>query len=316
MIAFTTNIAGINMHDGPAVLPMIAENDLLTLTREPNNPVDANAVLVYYGKHKLGYIPAHNAARIAPFLDSGGHLNATLGHSGIEGNHIWAQIRVSEQNPSVQDIPQQTAPRIPQSALPEKTKTRWDRWVLGGLGFLFIGTTINMCADSQFTVKNTSATDSVLADTSPAKTAISVETGNTWSYSDKADKMNGTVYVAELTANNLLEFDFPHNGRSSANFTIRKKNGQTDVFLEVSKGQFMANVVDGGMVRIKFDNKNPVTYSILSPSDGSTEYILFNSTSSLIRKVKKSKRMIIESEFYQSGLKQMEFNVAGLKWNH
>jgi hypothetical protein len=44
---------------------------LLDLKREPKNPADPNAVAIFWGGYKLGWVPRGLAAEIAPFMDSG-----------------------------------------------------------------------------------------------------------------------------------------------------------------------------------------------------------------------------------------------------
>jgi hypothetical protein len=43
----------------------------LILKREPTNKFDANAVAIYYGAKKLGYVPKGFAKELAPQVDQG-----------------------------------------------------------------------------------------------------------------------------------------------------------------------------------------------------------------------------------------------------
>ena len=138
---------------------------------------------------------------------------------------------------------------------------------------------------------------------------------HTWRYSEKEDAMTSkTTTTATVGAKDELMFDFPYNGGSIAQILLRNKNGSNDVMLIVSKGQFNSSI-DDNYVKIRFDDAPAKTYSYARPSDGSSDTIFLNSTAEIIAKLKTSKRVIIEAEFYQEGLKQMEFNVEGLKWN-
>lgn len=123
---------------------------------------------------------------------------------------------------------------------------------------------------------------------------------------------NKRVFLFEIVANDLLEFGFPYSGGSVATFTIRKKNNSYDAYLSISKGQFVTDL-NGGSVNIKFDNQNPKQYSSSIPSDYSQNIIFINSSKTIISKVKQCKTMLIETEFYQEGLRQIEFDVRGLK---
>lgn len=135
-----------------------------------------------------------------------------------------------------------------------------------------------------------------------------------WSYYENDDAMDGKYYTASIDADDLLNFDFPYSGGSTATVTIRKKRGGTDVYLRVSKGQFNSTY-DGGRVRVKFDNGPTETYSFVGASDGSSDIIFFEGVKRLVAKMKRSERMIVEAEFYNNGLRKMTFQTEGLKWN-
>lgn len=59
----------------------------LHLVRNPNNPYDSNAVEVRYMVYMLGHLPKEVAARIAPLLDAGNEITATV-----------FQVRISPEN--------------------------------------------------------------------------------------------------------------------------------------------------------------------------------------------------------------------------
>jgi hypothetical protein len=135
-----------------------------------------------------------------------------------------------------------------------------------------------------------------------------------WQFQEDVDKMTSkTVKYASIEANEELEFKFPYDGGSVASLTIRKKDGGNDIYLSVSKGQFNGTY-DGGQIRIKFDDEQPKKFSFVAPSDGSADMIFINSEKTIIAKLKNTKKIIIETEFFNEGNRQMEFDVAGFKW--
>lgn len=135
-----------------------------------------------------------------------------------------------------------------------------------------------------------------------------------WQFQEDVDKMTSkTVKYASIDANEELEFKFPYDGGSVASLTIRKKDGSNDIYLSVSKGQFNGTY-DGGQVRIKFDEEQPKKFSFTAPSDNSSDVIFINSTKAIISKLKTSKKIIIEAEFFNEGNRQIEFDVSGFKW--
>ena len=137
-----------------------------------------------------------------------------------------------------------------------------------------------------------------------------------WTYSQNEDKMtSGVSYFAEAQAKELLQFEFPYDGGSTATLMIRNKEGDNDVMLNVSKGQFITHY-DGSTIRARFDNDSPVRYNISEPSDGSSDLVFINAEKDFISKLKKAKKLILEAEFYNAGLRQMEFDVSDFKWDH
>lgn len=136
-----------------------------------------------------------------------------------------------------------------------------------------------------------------------------------WDYSESEDEMTSKkIFSAELMANETLYFSPPYDGRSKASLIIRNSGSGNDALLSVSKGQFITR--DGTTVKIKFDSAQPVTFNTSSPSDGSTNAIFIENTKKLIKKIKSAKKIKIQAEFYDDGLKIMTFDVAGFKWTH
>lgn len=127
--------------------------------------------------------------------------------------------------------------------------------------------------------------------------------------------MSGTkTRTCLISADKELEFEFPYNGGSVATFFVRKKEGDTDTFLSVSKGQFMDTAL-GGSFRIKFDDNPPKKYSFSGAADHSSDVIFFNSSKAIIAELKKAKTMLIEATFYNEGSRTIEFDVSGFEWN-
>lgn len=144
----------------------------------------------------------------------------------------------------------------------------------------------------------------------------SVTPGYQWSYSEKQDKMTSkTNKWATVDADELLQFASPYDGGVTASLVIRKKDG-LDIMFRISKGQIITSVDDSeNRCRIKFDDESPKSYGFTTAADYSSDVIFFTSTSTLLKKIKKAKKMIVEVQFYQEGNRQIEFNVEGLKWD-
>lgn len=140
----------------------------------------------------------------------------------------------------------------------------------------------------------------------------------TWNYLNQANKMDGqTSFLAQVNSTNTVQFKPPYDGGSSFVFCVQKLNKKlSSVYLGVTKGQFMGSTLDDKKARIKFDNEAPFYVSISKTSDLQSNVIFLHPAQKIIQKLLKSKKMIIESEFYENGDQLAEFDVKDLIWNH
>lgn len=144
-------------------------------------------------------------------------------------------------------------------------------------------------------------------------TQITNNTG--WEYSENENKMGEKVYYAQNISSEDLGFDFPYEN-SFASIVIRNKAGKNDIIFKVTKGQIQQSLIDGGKLRVRFDNEAPFSINFVGTSDGSSNVIFLENTKKLINKFKTSNKFVIEVEFYENGSRQIEFNTKGFKWNH
>ncbi|MCA1979492.1 MAG: HIRAN domain-containing protein [Thiobacillus sp.] len=85
-------LAGFQYHAGKTVWPQLRVGDVLTLTREPDNPFDPRAVRVDWHGQKLGYVPRRENADVARLLDNGQPLAARISRLA-EGRDPWSRVR-------------------------------------------------------------------------------------------------------------------------------------------------------------------------------------------------------------------------------
>jgi hypothetical protein len=78
LLVQSSALAGFRYAEAAAVWPDLATGDALELVREPDNPHDANAVVVLWRGHKLGYVPQRENAALAWGLDRGTPLRARI----------------------------------------------------------------------------------------------------------------------------------------------------------------------------------------------------------------------------------------------
>lgn len=150
----------------------------------------------------------------------------------------------------------------------------------------------------------------------PAPDQSSSSTKSNWTYEDRKDEMTDKPwYTASITSENHVNFDFPYEGGSFLRMTIRKMKGSYDVMLSISKGQFSGSY-NSPSVAIRFDDAPAKRYGFDEPADNSSDLIFLHSASSIIKQLKKAKKVKIQAPFYQGGEPVFEFNTEGLVWEH
>ena len=168
-----------------------------------------------------------------------------------------------------------------------------------------------------------STSDSSAVGTSRLDTTVAAKTKSEpakaeskWQYQEEVDKMSSTKnYFATIHSDNTIDFEFPYDGGSTGTITVRNMEKSNEVLLGISKGQFNSHS-DGVIVKVRFDNKKAVTFNCSEPSDGSSDVLFIESPKKFITLLKAAKKVIVQAEFYDSGLKEMEFDVKDFKWNH
>ena len=85
-------LAGFQYYQGKALWEDMKLGDELTLTREPANPHDANAVAVYWNGQRLGYVPRRENSDVARQMDHGARVKARIIRM-VEARNPWQRIR-------------------------------------------------------------------------------------------------------------------------------------------------------------------------------------------------------------------------------
>lgn len=135
-----------------------------------------------------------------------------------------------------------------------------------------------------------------------------------WEYATSQDEMRGTFgAVADLPSLTTLQFGFPYNrGENRMVISLRKGNGSgLMAWLHVLHGQFHCHT-DGCSVSMKFDSGPVQNVWCLESSDGDSSFIGVSDAASFLAKVRRSKHLVVEAEFFQEGTHQIEFDTDGL----
>jgi len=144
--------------------------------------------------------------------------------------------------------------------------------------------------------------------------AVSQSESN-WTYSQRVDEMRGdTERFASLTSENEVSFDFPYTGGAAELDLRRRKKDGVAVMLSIPSGQFLCDNYFHPSVSVKFDQGPVQNYPCVEPNDGTSNVIFIRNESSFIKKLRTSKRVTIEPEFFRQGTRQFEFRPAGLNW--
>lgn len=136
-----------------------------------------------------------------------------------------------------------------------------------------------------------------------------------WNYEKTTDGTGSPVYEASLTATNTLRFAYPYTGGSIATLTIRTGNTGTNVYVEVSNGQFNQSF-QSGTARVRFDGQPPVTYALSAAANGRANIVFFDEADSFVKRVRIARRVSTQVEFPGQRVQTIEFSTAGLRWNH
>ncbi|MBY0271618.1 MAG: HIRAN domain-containing protein [Burkholderiales bacterium] len=84
-------LAGFQYYEGRDLWNMMRVGDTLQLSREPQNPHDANAVRVLWRNEMLGYIPRRENSDVARQMDRGAAVKARIVQLK-EARNPWQRI--------------------------------------------------------------------------------------------------------------------------------------------------------------------------------------------------------------------------------
>ncbi|MGD9662258.1 MAG: hypothetical protein AB7U63_13385 [Porticoccaceae bacterium] len=150
-----------------------------------------------------------------------------------------------------------------------------------------------------------------------AVTSDTAKSESAWSYSEDKDEMRGeTTYYAGLNGTNTLSLGFPYGDQQGKVLVRQSPQFGFDVLVGVNSGQIICHSFSNSHVNVKFDDGPIRRYGCTDASDGTNNMIFIQGAKGFLANLKKSKKMVVEAEFYQNGMQQMTFNTAGLKWEH
>lgn len=195
------------------------------------------------------------------------------------------------------------------------------RWQFG-LGALVAFILIGVFAEpaSKTSIASEEPTEKVANSVDDAATGAAAaikEPESEWNYSTEKDEMRGTTSrFAQLDAANMINLDFPYGEQRGRVVVRQSAQFGFDILVGVPSGQIMCNSFSDSYVNVKFDDGAIQRYGCTDASDGTSNMIFIQGSKGFLSKLKKSKKAVVEAEFFQNGMQQMTFNTANLKWEN
>lgn len=95
---FFTKIVGVSFDNRQDILKALSPGTELSLKREPNNPIDQNAIAVEFKDQKVGYLKKGLARHLAPLLDRDIHYDVSVANmtGGKQEQHLGVNITLSK----------------------------------------------------------------------------------------------------------------------------------------------------------------------------------------------------------------------------
>lgn len=139
--------------------------------------------------------------------------------------------------------------------------------------------------------------------------------GTTWVYQRTVETTGGAVHRASVHSPTVLDLGYPYGRGAVASLTLRHKNGDTSVYVEVAKGQLNRSF-QNGTARVRFDGHRVRSYPLTAAANGRANIVFVDADRSFIEFIKRAKRMTVELVFDGQVNRQIDFPVATLRWPH
>jgi len=86
-------VAGFRYYRGLELVDRLRAGDAVELRAEPDNPYDRRAIEIYWGQHKLGYVPRKENRVLSRLLAQGVPLRGHITHLQPQAQP-WEMVRV------------------------------------------------------------------------------------------------------------------------------------------------------------------------------------------------------------------------------
>lgn len=140
--------------------------------------------------------------------------------------------------------------------------------------------------------------------------------GSQWIYTETVCQIDDIkTYLAETWSEDELFFSYPYKGSTPVKLILRKISSQdiSEVFLLIQKDQFLFNNNDD-FIKVRFDNEKAQTFQFSASKEFSSTTISIHHSTAFISKLKKTKTLLAQFEFFHEENKSVKFNIEGLNW--
>lgn len=192
---------------------------------------------------------------------------------------------------------------------------RWHYGLAAFVSFMLVGMTAEP-PEGTGTAKSDTTPNAKTASPSPvSKDEPPSAPASNWTYDTSKDEMRGGVErYASLDAENTVKLDFPYGEQRGRVLIRQSPRFGFDIMVGVPSGQIMCNSYSNSYLSVKFDDGPVQRFGCTDASDGTNNMVFIESEKAFLAKLKKSKRMMVEAEFFQNGLQQFTFNTENLEW--
>lgn len=188
--------------------------------------------------------------------------------------------------------------------------------ILGVFGFLIFFSTVGMVHEATNKAKEEEKQQpqQIQARANPTPPPAPAQPSSPWKYEEQLDEMTGkNVAQAQVSSLNTIELEFPYNGGTKGFLILRKHPRYgNDVIFQVNKGQIQCSSSDCAIM-IKFDDAAPILVQANKAEDGSSDILFLSGYNNLVKKLKDSKKVVVEITFFRGGAQHFAFSVEQLK---
>lgn len=142
--------------------------------------------------------------------------------------------------------------------------------------------------------------------------AEAAESATAWNYSSREHGMGGEIREACVLASNMVHLDWPYTSQNARLCIRRHPEYGLDAILALpSGGQFVCTSYDGCIVKVRYDQGSPQSFSAAESADGASDVLFIVNASRFVNGLKSAETVRVQAAFYQNGNQIMEFPVAG-----